>query len=463
MTTKSRQELDDFFWADLLDYIDDGRVIPVVDAGAMQVDDAAGTPFEALVARRLADRLRVDLSDLSRPPRLDDVVARHLQTSSGAKGVLYGRTLQVVRELDVAPPRVLLDLAAIPRFDLFVTVSFDGLLQRALDVVRHGGAARCDVISYAPNRPVDLPAPRAQLLRPTVFHLFGKLSTAPDSVICDDDRLEFLHALQDDVLRPKLLFDELRDNHLLLLGCRLPDWAARFFLRTAKNERLSVRRSETFEYLVGPEVAEDTALAAFLADFSRATRLVAWRPEDFVATLRQRWEERHPPEEPVASASRAIVSEPSAGVVFISYSRQDIDAARRLARSLDASGIDVWFDEQELKPGDAWERRILRGIETSALFVPLISQATQREDRRRAFFWREWNLADELARGMAPGESFILPVAVDDTDPYRAIVPDRFNSRQWTVLPGGEPSAAFIDIVKDLYRAFQGRAARLRT
>jgi hypothetical protein len=460
-TTDSPTELDDFFWSDLLDYIDDGRVIPVVDSAQLGPGDG-GERLETMLACRLAQRLRIDVSDIRRPPRLDDVVSRHLRTPGSAKGVLYGRTLQILKELGVEPGQALRDLAAIRGFELFVSMSCDPLLQRAIDEVRHGGEARCESIAYAPNRIADIEVPRARMTRPAVFHLFGRLSTAPDSVICDEDRLEFLHALQDDALRPKLLFDELRDSHLLLLGCQWPDWAVRFFLRTVKNERLSMRQSETFEYLVGPEVASDPELAAFLADFSRATQLVPWRGEDFVHELRRRWEERHP----VAGTDRpptvARGDRLTAGAVFISYSRRDFEAARRLAHAFEAAGIDTWFDKDQLEAGDDWELSIRRGVKASTLFVPIISADTQAPERRRSFFWTEWNAADDRADGMAPGEPFIVPVAIDGTQPYSADVPKNFNKRQWAILPGGEPTPEFVETVKLLYREVSERANRVK-
>lgn len=460
----NRQELDEFFWGDLLDYIDDGHVIPIVESGALRVD-AGDQPItlDSLIAARLAERLRLDLGELQRPPRVDDVVSRYLAGPRTRKEDLYVRTLQVLKDLELAPLPALADLAAIRCLDLFVSVSFDLQLERAIDAVRHQGQARTETISFSPNRNADLPGPRAGLLRPTVFHLLGRLSSAPDSVICDDDRLEFLHALQEDARRPKLLFDELRDNHLLLIGCRFPDWAARFFLRTAKNDRLSAHR-DTVEYLVGIQSANDRRLVAFLADFSPGTKLVAAEPEDFVAELRRQWEARHPPGQPSAGAAppAPAAAEPSDGVVFISYSSDDLDAARTLARALDAAGIDVWFDQAELHCGDAWERKILRGLDNSALFIPLVSESTQREERRRAFFWREWNAAHERAGSMAPDEVFILPVTIDGIQPYRALVPERFNARQWTPLPGGVPTAGFVDAVRAHYRAYQQRGARAR-
>ncbi|MFP3646560.1 toll/interleukin-1 receptor domain-containing protein [Paraburkholderia sp. SIMBA_054] len=453
------EDLDEFFWSDLLDYIDEGRVIAVVDNGLLPVSqDEKSLGFDALVAARLAERLRIDLSELDGPPRLEDVVSRYLIQPRARKEDLYVRTSQVVRDLTIEPPQALIDLAAVRRLDLFVTLSFDGLLARAIDLVRHNGDPRTSVVTFSPNRAADLPNPRDRLTAPTVFHLLGRQSSAPEWVICDEDRLEFLHALQDDARRPKLLFDALRDDHLLLLGCRLPDWLARFFLRAAKNERLSARR-ETVEYLVDPQADRDPELKAFLADFSPATRVVALEPTAFCAELRSRWEQRHP---------AAIVNVPPAppvqraveGAVFISYSSQDAVAVRGLAQALDAAGIDVWFDRNDLQAGDDWERRIRRGLEASSLFIPVISRATQDPARRRDFFWREWMAADDRARGMAPDEPFLIPVVIDDTSAYGGSVPDHFRRAQWITLPGAQPTDAFITHVRGLYRQIASHSCR---
>lgn len=42
--------------------------------------------------------------------------------------------------------------------------------------------------------------------------------------------------------------------------------------------------------------------------------------------------------------------------VFLSYASQDADAARRICDALRAVGLDVWFDQSELRGGDVWMR-----------------------------------------------------------------------------------------------------------
>jgi hypothetical protein len=42
---------------------------------------------------------------------------------------------------------------------------------------------------------------------------------------------------------------------------------------------------------------------------------------------------------------------PTGGAVFLSYAREDAEAARRIADALRAFGVEVWFDQAELRGG----------------------------------------------------------------------------------------------------------------
>src|SRR3954471_1846935 len=107
--------------------------------------------------------------------------------------------------------------------------------------------------------------------------------------------------------------------------------------------------------------------------------------------------------------------------VFLSYASQDAEAVRRIAEALRVAGVEVWFDQSELVGGDAWDQKIRRQIKECALFVPVISAAT--EARREGYFRLEWKLADDRTHLMAKGTPFLLPVCIDDTKDGDAIVP----------------------------------------
>ena len=107
------------------------------------------------------------------------------------------------------------------------------------------------------------------------------------------------------------------------------------------------------------------------------------------------------------------VPAPPPGAVFLSYAREDTDAARRIADALRAFGVEVWFDQNELRGGDSWDAKIRTQIRTCTLFVPIISAKTQ--SRGEGYFRREWKLAVERTHDMAAGVPFLLPVVTDAT------------------------------------------------
>ena len=141
------------------------------------------------------------------------------------------------------------------------------------------------------------------------------------------------------------------------------------------------------------------------------------------------------------------MSEPS-HAVFLSYASQDAQAAQRICEALRAAGIEVWFDQSELRGGDVWDQKIRRELHDCALFIPIVSQHTQ--ERLEGYFRREWKLAIERTRDMAEQKHFLVPVVVDNTLDRDAIVPELFRAVQWTRLPGGQTSPAFVERVQRL-------------
>src|SRR3954471_20054821 len=110
--------------------------------------------------------------------------------------------------------------------------------------------------------------------------------------------------------------------------------------------------------------------------------------------------------------------------VFLSYASQDAEAARRICDALRIAGVEAWFDQSELRGGDAWDAKIRKQIRECALFVPIISANTQA--RREGYFRLEWKLADQRTHMMGRSGGFIVPVCVDDTRDTHADVPDSF-------------------------------------
>jgi len=285
--------LDDDAWDDLLNFIEERRVIPIIGPELLQVETDNGPRLlYEWVAEKLAVKLGVDAAQLPKPYTLNDVVCWFL-ASRGRREEAYTRVRSIFRDANFAPPLALRQLAQITDFDLFITTTFDPLLEQAINLERFQGAQSAEVIAYAPNRVVDLPSEREKLQRPVVYHLLGRLSASPTYVISEEDMLEFICALQSEHLTPERLFHELEHNHLLLIGSSFTNWLARLFLRMAKRKRLSDPR-DVSEVFADDHTMQDGRLVSFLQQVSVRTRVYGGA-EAFVAELHARWSQRQRP------------------------------------------------------------------------------------------------------------------------------------------------------------------------
>ncbi|MGH8291246.1 MAG: toll/interleukin-1 receptor domain-containing protein [Steroidobacteraceae bacterium] len=448
--------LDENAWEDLLSFIEERRVIPIVGPELLMVATAEGPRLlYEWVAERLAARLNVDTRELPERYSLNDVVCLFL-ANRGRREEAYVRLRGLLKDADFEPPVALKQLAAITDFDLFVSTTFDSLLETAINLSRFNGAHSTEVLSYAPNRVTDLPAERERLTRPAVYHLFGKVSASPTYVISDEDLLEYLCALQNEHLAPERLFYELEHNHLLVIGSSLTNWVARLFLRMAKRQRLSAPR-DVGEVLADDHIGEDQRLVTFLQHVSVHTRIYRGA-ERFVAELYQRWQERPRSAQRVTPAAPARFLSPSRempeNAVFISYAREDLPAVQRIKAGLEAAGVTTWFDVERLESGDDYDLKVQRNIARCSYFIPVISKNTER--RLEAYFRREWSYALDRTRNMVEGALFILPVSLDVTNVAEAIAPDRFRALHFTLLPGGEVTPEFARRLAELTRARLG-------
>ena len=59
--------------------------------------------------------------------------------------------------------------------------------------------------------------------------------------------------------------------------------------------------------------------------------------------------------------------------LFLSYAHEDIGMAKKVYYTLKRYGLDVWFDNESLLPGDKWKEKIEDAIENSTFFLALLS------------------------------------------------------------------------------------------
>src|SRR5258708_16173994 len=143
--------LDEEAWEDLLNFIEERRVTAIIGRELLQVETDTGPRLlYDWVAEKLATRLNVDTAELPQPYTLNDVVCWFL-ASRGRREEAYTRVRSIFRDANFAPPLALRQLAQITDFDLFVTTTFDPLLEQAINLERFQRAQSAQVIAYPPN------------------------------------------------------------------------------------------------------------------------------------------------------------------------------------------------------------------------------------------------------------------------------------------------------------------------
>lgn len=468
-------EEDDFFDA-LIPYLEEQRIIPVVGPDLLMTGEGeAAVPFYRAVAKNVIDAYAAakpvrdeppfDPSTVSLSPghELNDAVSAvmHLRRRD-----LYSTVARAINEVRDATGEAMLEplrqLASIEAFKLFVTTTPDDLLERALNQVRHEGAARTRQILHVPNLPTGefrdiTETDLASSSFTAVLYLFGRARNAQLYAIHDEDVLEYVHNLQTRGSNvPERFLGKLRAHDLLLIGCRMSDWLTRFFLRLASQNRLGDDRRPKREFVIEESADPGDGLTVFLERFSRQTCVFRGNPQAFVAELSRRWRASH--QTPAVQAGGAPPARPASAAaqdsIFLSYSRHDFAAAQQLCKDLQELRIEaVWFDHDRLQPGDEWSKAIASAIKRCYLFVPLISSHT--EQRNEGYFREEWKQAVERDRQIE-GRAFIVPVVIDadysgNAADYR-LVPQEFLAKQFGHAPHGKLNEALRDRLIALIR-----------
>jgi hypothetical protein len=457
-------------WALLLSDIERGWIVPVVgrDLLVVKATDAAGNeveaPYYGLVADELAKRLTLPPGLITPDsPNPIGVVATEYLARGGDPNRLYRPVRLAIDAVNARrspePPAALQKLASIGELRAFVTTTFDSILEDALAAAR---GISPQTMAFAPgplgelgrfqagenrDRTVAMLRERAD---PVLVHVFGKVSDTPDFVVTEEDAFEFIYQLQQSP--PKGLVDLLSQLKLLFIGCRFPSWLVRFFLRTARRQRLLGAGPNRIDFVVDPDAASDTALVEFLRKFKTQTELFSrYRPIQFVDELHSRYTKRR-------VERGADVDEQNWMTrcsIFISYASEDTAAALALAAKLQQLEVPVWLDRAKLSAGNDWAQKIRQNIEAAAAFVPILSRSTANAPPNREFR-KEWRYAEDVLRGTARTDDFIFPLVVDDLSRSEPRIDAELRAIHWTALPqDGELPDDFVKALRNARRRCQ--------
>jgi TIR domain len=106
-------------------------------------------------------------------------------------------------------------------------------------------------------------------------------------------------------------------------------------------------------------------------------------------------------------------------IVFISYAREDTEAAKRLYEDLKNAGLTPWLDKESLIAGQNWKTAIRKAIENSRYFIPIFSPISV---AKKGYVQKEFKYALEVLDEFPESEIFVIPVRLDVCEiPYEKL------------------------------------------
>lgn len=125
---------------------------------------------------------------------------------------------------------------------------------------------------------------------------------------------------------------------------------------------------------------------------------------------------------PSISASQPLTSAQTLRI-FLCHSSGDKQAVRALYNRLRGDGFDPWLDEQNLVPGQVWDREIIKAVRESDVVLVCLSE---KAISKAGYVQKEIKHALDVADEQPEGAIFLIPVRLEECD-----VPQRLSRWQW--------------------------------
>ncbi len=232
------------------------------------------------------------------------------------------------------------------------------------------------------------------------------------------------------------LINALQNKSLLFLGCSFPNWMVRFILRLLSNQPLQSWGTQRRIVVVNDPSDLRNTQFDFLKNYKVSTYLGS--TEEFINELARQWNQRNP----------ATVKNK---VVFLSYTVKDKEAVENLKKAiLGINNVECWYDIDKIGAGDDFKIKIAKNIKSADLFIPLISENSLLH--KDGYVQIEWFTADNVntfRKIDGRTDKYLMPIVIDDTNPYNENVPKYFSELSIGKVPLGNPTPEFINQLKE--------------
>ena len=112
--------------------------------------------------------------------------------------------------------------------------------------------------------------------------------------------------------------------------------------------------------------------------------------------------------------------------VFLCHASSDKPAVRELHKKLQTDGYRAWLDEEDLLPGQEWQREIPNAVKSSDVVIVCLSRQSI---TKTGYVQKEIKYALDAADEQPEGKTFLIPLRLELCE-----VPQRLSRWQWVDL-----------------------------
>lgn len=394
---KSRKE--EKRWAELIDAVMKGKVIPVIGADFLvdKDDDNVGNLHQQII-----DILANFYNVKSNPATFSQLVYdKDFQYgTNNDKDAVYELIDEVCNQSQLSPNKLMMRLLKLRKFPFVITTSFTPIVEDAMKEAWPDKEVRVLQFCNDPdfNRTIGKGDIESELdmNQPTVYYMFGKHSDNKSYVVTDMDMMEFCRKwIAGGANVPRVLTEVIKKRYLLILGNNYSDWLFRFIWYSIRSTTETMRLSMMVHDAIEP------SLHIFL---DRLQTFIEKDPEYVISEIERRVTECEEKQRDKNTEKHFKTD------VFLSYSRRDKEVVDKIYKALSTAGVRVWYDDIDIPGGEGWKKEFLKGIHNTYLFIPVLSKNIEKEYMEPHEYREEWSCAASIARKM--GERvFIWPMA----------------------------------------------------
>ena len=423
-------------WDELLDFISDRQLTPILgkEIYKFKKDDIL-IPVDEYLSGQILESNHVT----DQPALTLTKAVNYLVNEKKIKTMDITRKLKsMVKEIHFEFP-LLTEFLGITDLNYYINTGvYNNVLESNLAEIRKQTATS---INFSINEPFSDCDDLERLQAPFVFNVFGSLLNTVDPALSEEDMLEYIGYFKEKMKNAINIINALKNKNLLFIGCSFPDWMVRFILRLLSNEAMRDWGTKRTIMVVN----DISDLRKIQYEFLRNYDVVTYEgnTSDFVQELSRQWKQKNP---------SAVKNK----MIFLSYTIKDKEAVENLKKAIEGiNNVTCWYDNREITPGDDFKTEIAKNIKSADLFIPLISANSLMH--KDGYVQLEWFTADNVntfRKIDGNTDKYLMPVVIDDTNPYDNNVPKYFSELSIGKVPQGNPGQEFINQVRETLNLF---------